>query len=831
MYITSDLINIFNKCSTFDDLYTFTKDMSNKDKGDLFEILTYFLFKLSPFLNKNITNLWMYNDVPQHILKEKCLPSKDKGIDLLFKKNGKYYSIQCKFRQDPTVVVQWKELSTFCGLSFKQKNSIEEGYLVTNTVEMCEEITLSDKIKIIDNKFFTENLPDNFFANIINLVNGNPIIKPQQKTPLPHQQKCITNVVNHFKSSHNNRANIIVACGTGKTLQSYWIDQSMRNKLTLFLVPSLYLLSQFASEIINQSYAENKKLRLMLIGSDKDVDEDTCEKIGGELNVVLDDDSILKFLLDNANNKSIIISTYQSAHKLNLICCDNRIDIDLCIFDEAHKMSGLIDKKFNSFLDNDHTIVWNRLFMTATERIYIGKLTDDDILSVVSMDNEEYFGKRVFEYDTAQAIEDGILTDYCILSLVCTNEDVELMIKENKLIKYKKEFDEKESHYLATILLILKKIHDNTIHHVITYHNTVNRARKFCEFLGIINKMLYTDVDLYVDSFDGSTSMSRRKKIINQFEKNSKSIICSAKVLNEGVNIPITDSVVFVDERNSTVDIQQCCGRAIRKYKGKNIAYIIIPTFISSLDDTELNVNGFGNTLRILKAMKNTDENIIDHFLMNDNKKKNSKRQIIKFEHVSKVNASCEIEFDKWKCIIEGKVSHILKPKDHDLQCIAELKKWIILNKKIPTAETKSKDKKIEKLCDEQLMAKTYNNLKNRYLNMKNEVKLEMENIFGFYIDDTQRHEEIKMYINNLNIDLLKDDKFIIASIAKYICDNSKFPNKIRNSYGNELKPYINDVFSELDILVELLIREKQPVNPYEQKKIVTYCYRLLKNK
>ena len=38
-------------------------------------------------------------------------------------------------------------------------------------------------------------------------------------------------------------------------------------------VPSLNLLSQFYSDWVNQSYAENKKIRYLLIGSDADVDE------------------------------------------------------------------------------------------------------------------------------------------------------------------------------------------------------------------------------------------------------------------------------------------------------------------------------------------------------------------------------------------------------------------------------------------------------------------------------------------------------------------------------------------------------------------------------
>lgn len=854
MSISADLICKFRECTKFNDIYAFTEDMTKKEKGDLFELLTYYLFKLSPFLNTDITNIWLYDDIPDELIKQLNLPTKDKGIDLLFEKNGNFYSIQCKFRQNPDVAVCWGELSTFFGLSFGVANGIKEGYFVTNTIEMCDEITKSNKVKVIDNKFFMEQLPDNFFQNIINLTAGKAIVKLQAKSPLEYQQTCINNVCNYFNYGisddnltkdlledmltegvdEHNRGNIIQACGTGKTLTSYWIDQKLNTKLTLFLVPSLYLLSQFASEIINQSYAEDLKIKLLLIGSDKDVDEETCEKVGGELNLHLEYDDIEEFLLNNQNNKIIIVSTYQSVHKLEEVCCNYAINIDLCIFDEAHKMCGQMGKQFNRLLYDDAIIIWNRLFMTATEKVYNGKIgeEDDEFINIVSMDNGDMFGRRLFEYNTGQAVEDERLTDYCMLSLVCTNKDVELMIKENKLVKYKEEFDEKESHYLATILLILKKTRDGTINHLITYHNTVSRATKFCKFLMEINKLIYKSNDIFVDSFDGSTSMNKRKKIINQFEKSKLGIICSAKVLNEGVNIPITDSVCFVDERNSTIDIQQCCGRAIRLYEGKNLAYIIIPTFIESLDDTELSENGFGNTIRILKAMKNTDEGISDYFMLNDNQKKECKRKIIKFEHVGKVNVSHELEFDKWTSALEGKMSQIVKPKDYDMQCILKVKNWIEQYKRLPTGDTKSKNKKVEKMKDEIIIAKLYNNLKNRYFKMNNELKKEMEAIPGFTlktnINKDEFYYETRLWLNTFDINALSNYKKILMEIAMYICKNNSFPNDLRHSYGDKLE--LHKVDSDNFVLLISVLKKEYAINWQEQVKIVKYCKELLKN-
>lgn len=60
-----------------------------------------------------------------------------------------------------------------------------------------------------------------------------------------------------------------MACGTGKTLTAYWINKLFNGRVVVF-VPSLYLLSQFYSDWVNQSCAENVNVKYLLVGSDVD---------------------------------------------------------------------------------------------------------------------------------------------------------------------------------------------------------------------------------------------------------------------------------------------------------------------------------------------------------------------------------------------------------------------------------------------------------------------------------------------------------------------------------------------------------------------------------
>lgn len=81
---------------------------------------------------------------------------------------------------------------------------------------------------------------------------------------------------------------------------------------------------------------------------------------------------------------------------------------------------------------------------------------------------------------------------------------------------------------------------------MLTYHNKVARSKKFAKYLIIVNDILYPNKKIVVDSLDGNVSMNKMNKTINEFTKSTKSILCSARILNEGVNIPIVDSVLLM---------------------------------------------------------------------------------------------------------------------------------------------------------------------------------------------------------------------------------------------------------------------------------------------
>jgi predicted helicase len=70
--------------------------------------------------------------------------------------------------------------------------------------------------------------------------------RPPRKKPYPHVHEAIEATVKGF--ADEQRGQLIMACGTGKTLASMWIAEELGSERTLVLVPSLSLLEQTLRE-------------------------------------------------------------------------------------------------------------------------------------------------------------------------------------------------------------------------------------------------------------------------------------------------------------------------------------------------------------------------------------------------------------------------------------------------------------------------------------------------------------------------------------------------------------------------------------------------------
>jgi superfamily II DNA or RNA helicase len=735
-----------DRLNTFDDFYKIATDLTNKEKGDLFEEFTRYLFQ---FHNYYITMLaaksvWLYKEIPIKIKKLLNLPDTDQGIDLvILSQYDKYYAVQCKFRSNKDIKIKWDDLGTFAGLTFGIADGFDGAFFVTNTIPINNLINKSNKIIPINGQIF-DNLSKEFFDMLkaqfkynINNVTFEPF-KPRN-----YQNDIITETLIHFEN--NDRGYIEMACGTGKTLASYWINNRMNNRLTIIAVPSLQLLSQFFNDFSLQVLREKNRHQFILVGSDADVSEDYDEKFTNNgLLVDVDVNKIkqeIEFIIkkykidDIERHKLVIITTYQSSDKVIDVLNQMKITPDLCILDEAHKTVGDKNKQFSLLLDDKNLKINKRLFMTATPKMFDGDIENENILS---MDDEEWYGKQICLYNTYDAIKNSHLSDYQIVTMYTDNEYINKIIEKNKYVK-DVELETSESHYVACAIMLLNAMKEGECTHLVTYHNSIKKAERFQKILESL-KVYYDDTELF--TMNGKMNMNIRENIIDGFKESKKTILTSARVLNEGVNIPIIDGVCFIDPRTSTIDIVQCIGRALRLYKDKKIAKVFVPTLIENINEIDENKT-FGNIIRIIKSMSNTDTGINDYFVI---RKEGSvvNRQLIKHKNylsVEKVGENIDIE--EWIDSIDMKIWSKTDGFEYMYQ---KIKEWIDKNNKIPSKMSKNqREKQLGNWSSDKRKAYKINKLSEDKIK-----KLEKLNGWFWKLDDPfdKIYDELKKWID-----------------------------------------------------------------------------------
>jgi predicted helicase len=106
-------------------------------------------------------------------------------------------------------------------------------------------------------------------------------------------------------------------------------------------------------------------------------------------------------------------------------------------------------------------------------------------------------------------------------------------------------------------------------------------------------------------------NIKTRKNIIDNFQDINYSILCSAKVLQEGVDIPKCDGIIFIDPKTSIIDTVQSLSRCLTKTDEFKEGNIMIP-FDEKID--LINDEYTNNTRLILRNLVENDENLKEFF-------------------------------------------------------------------------------------------------------------------------------------------------------------------------------------------------------------------------
>ncbi|MHB1757274.1 MAG: DEAD/DEAH box helicase [Leptospirillum sp.] len=622
---------------------------SEREKGDFFERLMVIFFKADPLFRDRFENAWIWKDWPD--LQNYDFDQRDTGIDLVAKeREGGYCAVQCKFF-DSDHTIDKKDIDSFFTLSGKNpftsrlivsttdKWSVHAEEALRNQKILVNRIGLADlEASLIDWSRIVPEEPDRIFFR-------------RKKSLLPHQKEAVDKVIEGFRN--HDRGKLIMACGTGKTFTSLRIAESLipENGLILYLVPSIALVSQTLTEWLREA---ETPLRAFVVCSDTMVGKkknDLTEDIRVHdlaYPATTDPEKLAKNVLKHRiGHRTIVFSTYQSIQVLH--DAQERFGLpsfDLTICDEAHRTTGVTaqgeaDSAFVAVHRTDFIATQKRLYMTATPRLYTdsakSKARQSEI-QIYSMDDPEVYGPEFHRLGFGEAVKNDLLTDYKVLVLVVDQEDI------SRRFPYLTDMSGKEISLPDAAKIIgcwngLSKkmvLEDGEVRsdlppmrRAVAFTRSIEDSKKIeARFSHIVDQYLESlsgeDSDeenplkCKVRHVDGTFNILLRNSLLewlksDGIEENECRILSNARCLSEGVDVPALDSVIFMNPRDSIVDVVQSVGRVMRKSTGKDYGYIILPVVVSSNMEPEEALDKNENyrvVWTVLQALRAHDERL-----------------------------------------------------------------------------------------------------------------------------------------------------------------------------------------------------------------------------
>src|SRR3989304_2916311 len=240
----------------------------------------------------------------------------------------------------------------------------------------------------------------------------------------------------YYYDEGNDRGIISMCCGSGKTYVAYNIIKlcyQTNERFFIITTSRVKLLYQMLDDYEQWISNDNIDMEIRVLGGDDN--KYRKKKMYNETEVEDAIGSILGF----QKRSLLIISTYNSCDKIMNTLKNMRaktgeqtIIPDLVILDEAHNTTGENQKYHQTLIkksndeDDKTNISFNKyLFMTATPVKFLLKnksapFQNDE--TVFSMDNENIYGKIVYEYSFYEGIRDTWLTPIKTVYLAPNNK-------------------------------------------------------------------------------------------------------------------------------------------------------------------------------------------------------------------------------------------------------------------------------------------------------------------------------------------------------------------------------------------------------------------------
>jgi superfamily II DNA or RNA helicase len=380
--------------------------------------------------------------------------------------------------------------------------------------------------------------------NKINIQSLIKILKSNKQNisykPKDYQRVIIQKSYEYFQTK--DKGLLIMPCGIGKSLVSLWITQKLNSNTILIGVPNILLLKQWRN-VINIIFSD---IPYLVVSSGVDIE------------------TITKFL-ENNQNRCIVITTFSSAYKVFSATQNICYTFDMKINDECHHLTSSsmeIAHNTKQYIQMLNIKSIKQISLTATLKQIVG---END--PVISNDNIKYFGEIIDRKCLLWAINENIICDYVIQTIITNEEEITVDNENDKRL-------------FLSAFASLKSINGGNSHHLLIYSNNKDNSQKLIEYIKQILNDSYFDIpDLYYSNYHGDMKSKEQIEILNNFNKAKFGIISCVYCLGEGYDNHTIDAVVFAENMSSNIRIVQSALRADRKnnLEPSKITKIILP--------------------------------------------------------------------------------------------------------------------------------------------------------------------------------------------------------------------------------------------------------------
>lgn len=595
----------------FDTLYA-NLDPDPRARGRQFEHICKWFLTNDPMYRHELRKVWLWDEWEGRW-------GADAGIDLVAEdRRGKLWAIQAK-AYDPKYRVTKKDVNKFLTESGREVFAYRMLISTTDQIDRIGERTIQDQ----------EKRASYFRLNDLQAANVNwpasptalrPTRPPKTARPHDYQREAIKKVVKGFESA--DRGQLIMACGTGKTLTALFIREKLAAERTLVLVPSLSLLKQTLNVWRANCTAEFVSLPVCsddTVARYDDVALEHTSDLG--VPVTTDPYDIAAFLRQRSDPK-VVFGTYQSSPQIAKAFTLGKVPgFDLVVADEAHRCAGPVSSDFATVLDPLEIKAKRRLFMTATPRYFTGrvlKAAEEAEFEYASMDDDSKFGHVFHRLTFGEAIKCDLLTDYQVVIVGVDDETYRDWAQKGTLVTRDGVTIDSAAD-LAGQIGLAKAMKKHDLRRLISFHSRVAYAREFAaampDVLDWMPARQRPKGKLWSRCASGDMPAGDRYVLLQHLESlddGGRGLLANARCLSEGVDVPTLDGVAFIDPRRSEVDIVQAVGRAIRKSEDKTVGTVVIPVFIDTNADPEVALDSsvFKPVWDVIKALRAHDSEL-----------------------------------------------------------------------------------------------------------------------------------------------------------------------------------------------------------------------------